>query len=212
MAIKILLGTTNEQKIKEYKELFLIHKLEEFGYELITMDDLIEVDETGDTCRENSKMKAKAYVEKYKCLVITDDTGIFINVLNGAPGVHSKRYKGSTDVETSVCKIIYDILNTYTDASTKSLFTAEYNTAIYLGIPSEVSNMFISYNGVLHGSFSMVAEGEYSDILYDKHFKIKDMFDEYKTLALHEDYVQRTARAKAFSKLAEHLKDNNFSS
>lgn len=89
---KIILATHNKGKAKEFKSL-----LENLGFEILTKGDIgIEIDpeENGKTLEDNAKIKAIAIYDEIKTFTIADDTGLFVESLNGLPGVHTARYAG----------------------------------------------------------------------------------------------------------------------
>ena len=95
---KIILASNNLKKIKEIKEI-----LNGLPYEVYSLKDMnidIEVEEDGLTFEENAKKKAKEiheYLlnkEKSDFIVLSDDSGLEVDCLNGAPGVYSARYAG----------------------------------------------------------------------------------------------------------------------
>ena len=97
--MKIIYGTGNQHKIAEIKTLFNNHKIET---EILSLKDIgfnKEIEENGETFEENSMIKAKAikeFCEKNNIneIIITDDAGLCVDALDGAPGVHSARYAG----------------------------------------------------------------------------------------------------------------------
>lgn len=94
--MKILIGTNNKNKLAQFKRIF---KNLNSGFELLSLDDariIDEVEEDADNLLDNAKKKAKFYTEKSSILTLADDTGLFVDALNGDPGVHAKRWhKGS---------------------------------------------------------------------------------------------------------------------
>ena len=90
---KLILSTGNPDKVKEIKDI-----LKDLPVDILSKKDLglgdLEVEENGNTLEENAIIKAKALSEKVDGIVIADDTGLFVEHLNGAPGVHSARYAG----------------------------------------------------------------------------------------------------------------------
>ena len=89
--MKILLCTNNRHKTKEFA------KLLPDGVEMLTLADIDftqPIDECGDTFEENAMIKARA-VGKQECIVIADDSGLAVDSLGGAPGVHSAYYGGT---------------------------------------------------------------------------------------------------------------------
>lgn len=90
--MRIIFATQNKGKSTEVKNLF-----EGTKYEIITLADLgndIEIEETGETLYENALIKAKTVYDIYKLPVISDDSGLMIDQLEGRPGVYSARYAG----------------------------------------------------------------------------------------------------------------------
>jgi XTP/dITP diphosphohydrolase len=89
---KLLVATNNPGKLREYQELLsdLEVELTFPAQEGLTLD----VDECGDTFEENARIKARAYAQASGLLTLADDSGLEVDALNGAPGVHSARYAG----------------------------------------------------------------------------------------------------------------------
>ena len=98
--MEILLASNNKNKHKELLKIF-----HESGskHTLIVNKDIPNVIEDRNTIEENAIKKAKECFEFFKSPIISDDSGLFVDALNGRPGVHSKRYAGlgSTDVENN---------------------------------------------------------------------------------------------------------------
>ena len=108
--MEILLASNNKNKHKELLKIF-----QESGskHTLILNKDITDVIEDRNTIEENAKKKAKECYEVFKSPIISDDSGLFVNALNGRPGVHSKRYAGlsSTDFENNQ-KLINELKTT----------------------------------------------------------------------------------------------------
>lgn len=91
----IVLASNNKHKVKEFKEILK-------DYNIITLNDIKyydEIEETGKTFLENALIKAKTIHNYLKengldYMVISDDSGLCVESLNGAPGVYSARYAG----------------------------------------------------------------------------------------------------------------------
>ena len=99
---KLLLATTNPGKVKE-----IVGILEGVPLELVTLNDLdpiAEPEETGATFAENARLKARYYSHATGLVSAADDSGIEIDALDKAPGVHSARWHG-TDYPTKFRKI-----------------------------------------------------------------------------------------------------------
>ncbi len=86
----IVVATNNKGKLKELGEMLT-------GFNILSQQDVgafVDVDETGTTYEENAFLKAeavRAYTDKY---IIADDSGLEVDVLDGAPGLYSARYAG----------------------------------------------------------------------------------------------------------------------
>ena len=88
----LLLATNNAGKVREFRSL-----LAGEPFALTTPRDAgidLEVEEDGETLRENAAKKAVAFSEASGLAAMADDSGLFIDRLNGEPGVHSARYAG----------------------------------------------------------------------------------------------------------------------
>jgi XTP/dITP diphosphohydrolase len=86
---KLLIATTNPGKLREMREFLAGH------FELLSLSDLPgapDVEETGTTFEENALLKARAYFAWSRIPVLADDGGLEIEVLNGQPGVLSRRW------------------------------------------------------------------------------------------------------------------------
>ena len=90
--MNLVLATNNDDKIKEIKYL-----LEDLPVTIFSRSDFLEfpdVEETGQTLKENALLKAKAVAEYCDMPALADDTGLEVDALDGAPGIYSARYAG----------------------------------------------------------------------------------------------------------------------
>lgn len=88
--MKILLASSNNHKIIEMRNIFKGHEI----ISLRDLNDFDEVEENGETFKENAFIKANYFYKKYGYNVLSDDSGLAVDYLNGAPGVYSSRYAG----------------------------------------------------------------------------------------------------------------------
>ena len=91
--MKILIATQNQGKIKEYRRLFADADIELVGLAEVGLGEL-NIEETGATFEENATLKAKTYAKQAQLWALADDSGLMVDALGGAPGVHSARYGG----------------------------------------------------------------------------------------------------------------------
>ena len=88
--MKMVLASKNPHKLVEIQKI-----VERFDIQLVLESELgvdIDVEETGTTFEENSLLKAKDVMEATVLPALSDDSGIAVDALNGAPGVYSARY------------------------------------------------------------------------------------------------------------------------
>ena len=97
---ELLIASNNHGKIVEISDL-----LSELAVRIVTPESLgleFEVEESGQTYSENAALKASAYARATGLTALADDTGLEVKALNGAPGLHSKRFAshpGATDAD-----------------------------------------------------------------------------------------------------------------
>lgn len=87
----IILATNNKNKLKEFQSIssdITFCSLEQIGYTK-------EIIENGSTFSENALIKARQIALELNCIVISDDSGLEVDALNGAPGIYSARYAGT---------------------------------------------------------------------------------------------------------------------
>jgi len=107
--LKLVLATSNKGKVREIKALCK-------DYEVVPYTELIdafEIVEDGDTFQANALIKAQAVFDALgdeDVIVIADDSGISVDMLDGAPGIYSARYGGenASDVD-NLQKLMQDI-------------------------------------------------------------------------------------------------------
>ncbi len=87
----LIVATSNRGKLQEMQEY-----LTGLNWELKLKPPEIEIEETGQTFRENAILKASQVAKRLGEWAIADDSGLAVSALNGSPGIYSARY-GATD-------------------------------------------------------------------------------------------------------------------
>lgn len=107
--MKLVLATSNKGKVREIQALCQ-------DYEVIPYSQLIEefeIVEDGDTFKENALIKARAVFDALNdkdVIVLSDDSGISVDILDGKPGIYSARYAGAdANDKDNLYKLIDDI-------------------------------------------------------------------------------------------------------
>lgn len=98
----LVVATANQGKLSEIKSL-----LRDMPFEVISMKEVgmnKDIAETGSTFEENALIKAKTVFETTGNIVLADDSGLEVDYLNGAPGIHTARYAGDGASDTAKIK------------------------------------------------------------------------------------------------------------
>jgi len=147
---RYVVATFNRDKAAELHALLALPDVE-----LVTLADwpgAVAPAETGDTLRANARIKALAAVALTGLPAIADDTGLEVDALNGAPGVHAARYAGpkSTYAE-NVAKLLRELAGVPPERR-----TARFRTVCYAAWPD---GMEMSADGVLAGTITEAPRG-----------------------------------------------------
>lgn len=92
--MRVVLASNNPNKLREMREI-----LSPLGWEVLCQREMglhVDPEENGKTFEDNSFIKAQAVMEAAGLPAIADDSGIEVDALQGAPGVHSARYGGES--------------------------------------------------------------------------------------------------------------------
>ncbi len=194
---RIVFATNNQHKLQEIREIlspeFEIVSLKEIGCHE-------DIPETGNTLEENALQKARYISERYHISCFADDTGLEVEALGGAPGVHSARYAEGTDhdSEANMTKLLRELEG-------KENRQARFRTVIALielG-EDETENVHL-FEGIVEGHISTERQGT-EGFGYDPIFVPEGY--EKSFAALGETIKNHIShRARAVKKLAEYLK------
>ncbi|MEO8972883.1 MAG: XTP/dITP diphosphatase [Ktedonobacteraceae bacterium] len=161
----LLLATTNQHKINEYRAIFSalpfqLRSLRDFQIET-------DVEETGSTFTENAELKALTYAKLSEQLSFADDSGLEIDALNGAPGIYSARFAGR---DTSYEERFRLILAQLKDVPVEQR-TARFVCAITIAEPS---GYYRTVEGVIEGVIADAPRGE-NGFGYDPIFCVPEL-------------------------------------
>lgn len=189
---KLVVATHNPGKLVEINEL-----VEPIGFEAISASslNLPEPDETGLSFAENAILKARAAAEASKLPALSDDSGLCVDALGGAPGIYSARWAGSDKNFSTAMQRVHDELGDTKDTR------AHFVCALCLASPIGEYKVF---EGRVDGQITWPPRGDkgfgYDPIFQPDGHEIT--FGEMDPLAKHA----MSHRAKAFLKLLEYLK------
>lgn len=206
MKKKIVLSSGNKNKVKEIKNI-----LKDMDFDVISKDDLgfidFDVIEDKETLEDNAYKKAfelkelidKSFQDKIftsSIMVLADDTGLFVDALNGEPGVYSARYAGEQASYQNNNKLLLEKLSNVPMEKR----TAKFKTVIVI---IRENNKLLIAEGICNGKIAFEPRGK-NGFGYDPLFIVdgtnktfSEMSDEEKNLISH--------RAKAIQNLRERL-------
>ena len=187
----LLAATNNAHKLAEIRAIlpdtFTILSAESQGLRL-------EVEETGTTLEENALLKARAFHAATGLPALADDTGLFVDALQGAPGVHTARYAGpGATAEQNNAKLLAALEGAATRA-------AHFETAIALVDAHGREHVF---KGQVLGRIAEAPRGE-QGFGYDPLFIPEDHTGTFAELG-EEVKHSLSHRARALAALAEWL-------
>lgn len=197
--MKIVFATNNQHKLQEIREILGNQ------FEILSLADIgchEDIPETGNTLEANAHQKAEYVFDHYHIDCFADDTGLEVDALGGAPGVHSARYAEGTDhnSEANMAKLLREL----GDNDNRK---ARFRTVISL-IQMEGGNPVCSreyqFEGVVEGRIDREKHGS-EGFGYDPVF-IPEGYDKSFAELGEEIKNQISHRARAVKKLAEWLK------
>jgi len=189
---KLLLATTNPGKVRE-----ILGILSGAPVEIVTLDSLApieEPEETGRTFIENARLKAIHYSHAAGLPSVADDSGLEIDALDGAPGVHSARWHG-TDYAVKFRRI-YELLRERGAAGSPARFVC----AVALAVDGRIE---FEAEGTVEGEIAPEPRGSHG-FGYDPIFRYPPLG---RTLGEVDDRLKATLshRGAAFRALRQHL-------
>ncbi|WP_445506406.1 XTP/dITP diphosphatase [Niallia sp. 03190] len=191
---EIIIATKNAGKAKEFVQMFA-----PLGYAVKTLLDypeLPDVEETGTTFEENAILKAETVSKLIGKVVISDDSGLIVDALNGEPGVYSARYAGEQkDDQANMDKVLAELEGVPTDKR-----TARFCCTLAVANPTKET---LTFTGTCEGIILEEKQGEFG-FGYDPIFYV---VEEEKAMAELPPEKKNTIshRANALQKLKEQL-------
>ena len=192
---KIILASNNPNKLIEFRAIFTNHNI-------ISLSDIgfnKDIPETGSTLEDNALIKVREIFKLTNAICISDDTGLEVEALNGAPGVFSARYAGEPSNSTENIK---KLLNELKKKNTINR-SAKFRTVIAY----KDSNQELLFEGIVEGSISLAPKGT-SGFGYDPIFVPNDYKLTFAEMSI--DIKNNIShRANAIKKLKEYFLNNN---
>ena len=187
----IVVATANKHKVEEYKKL-----LGDIDIDLKSLADFPsfpEIEENGQSFKENASIKAIAASKYCQAPAFADDSGLEVEALDGRPGIYSSRYAAS-DSER-----IAKLLDELKDVEDRS---ARFVCVIAIAVNGEVIETF---EGEVRGKILDAPRGE-NGFGYDPVFQ-PEGFDKSFAELSQEEKNRISHRARAYAKAVEFVED-----
>ena len=203
---RIVFATNNQHKLQEIRDIL------GSDYEVVSLKEIgcdVDIPETGNTLEENALQKAQYVYDHYHLSCFADDTGLEVEALDGAPGVHSARYAEGTDhdSEANMAKLLREL-------DGKENRKARFRTVICYIEKKDVCpcgctsiKKIHQFDGIVNGSIATEKHGT-EGFGYDPIF-VPEGYDQSFAQLGEEIKKGIRNRARAVAKLAEYLKNKN---
>jgi len=148
---RFIVASKNRGKIKEIQEI-----LKDFPFEAFSMQDVginTEIDECGTTFEESAMIKAREVHKETGGIVMADDSGLEVDYLNGAPGIHSSRFAGEGASDEDRNNKLLNLLQGVPFEKRKARFVC----AIAVVLPDGEE---FTVRGICHGYIGFKPEGK----------------------------------------------------
>jgi len=163
--IKILVASNNLHKINEIKNILGTKKYK--IYSLLDLNIISDPIESGKTFYDNALIKALEARKYSDLIIIADDSGLIVPILNDEPGIYSKRYAGKNASDDENNKLLIENIKKFN----KNDRHAKFVTTICLLI----GNKAYEINGVCEGKIILSGVGNngfgYDPIFYVEKYK-----------------------------------------
>ena len=194
--IELVVATRNTHKTREIQQILgPDFRVRDLG----AHPEVPEIVESGMSFEENAKLKALAASRQLSALVIADDSGLEVDVLDGAPGIYSARYGGAnaTD-EDKINKLLGELARFHTKAEGRS---ARFRCVVAL---ARHTNLLGTFEGIAEGRIANEVRGDHG-FGYDPIF-IPEGFEQTFGELPTEVKNAISHRAKAIRALADRLR------
>lgn len=188
----LVIASGNAGKVREFGQL-----LADLGLETRPQPDSLDVEETGNTFAENARLKAEAVARATGCWALADDSGLSVDALGGAPGVHSARY-GTSD-SARIQRLLRELAAVGAISATSR--KAHFTTALALANPK--GEIVVEVEGICSGLILKAPRGA-GGFGYDPIFQASDTQMTFSEMSSQEKSAI-SHRGRAFQKLIPRL-------
>lgn len=196
--MQILIATGNTHKLSELSRVLpaTLPNGEKIEYKSLRDFNITLPEETGTTLEENAALKAVYAAKQSGLLALSDDTGLEVDFLHGAPGVHTARYAGDAcDTKANNEKLLRALSGVPPEQR-----TARFRTVACLAWPNGKTQLF---EGVCPGHIALNYHGT-NGFGYDPIFVVDELNKCFAELTADEKNAV-SHRGRAFRKVKEFL-------
>jgi XTP/dITP diphosphohydrolase len=189
----LVIASGNAGKVREFGAL-----LADLGLDTQPQPEGLEVEETGSSFADNARLKAEAVARATGCWALADDSGLSVEALGGAPGVHSARYADSDSAR------IERLLRELSDvgASSPTARSAHFTAALALANPQ--GEIVLEVEGICPGTILEAPRGS-GGFGYDPVFFVPEAELTFAEMP-HSQKAALGHRGRAFAALKPRLK------
>lgn len=191
--MKIILATKNKGKVADFEKLTENMNIEVISFldEEINFPDVVE---DGETFEENSMKKALEIAKYTGMITVSDDSGLCVEALAGAPGIYSARYSGENATDSkNIDKLLEEMKNI-----PQGERQAKFVSVVSIAKPDGTVQ---SFRGEVEGEIIFERKGTngfgYNPVFFS--YELQKTFGE----ATMEERVTVSHRARAFRELKE---------
>jgi len=195
MPVDLVVATRNKKKLREIRDLMV-----DLDFNVLSVEDfdgVPEIQEDGNTFQENAEKKAVQTARIVRQLTLADDSGLEIDYLGGAPGIHSARFAGENATDEDRNRKILDLMKTVPREKRK----ARFQCAIAIANSDDGVEVVI---GTCEGEIALKPRGD-AGFGYDPIFIVPEYGKTYAELG-QERKNQISHRAIALKKAKERLR------
>ena len=185
----LVVASHNPGKVREIKALLGPHGIEPLGAGEL---GLPEPEETGSSFIANAELKARAAADASGHPALADDSGLWVDALNGDPGIYSARWAGpAKDFGVAMARIEKELRD-----KEATDFSARFVCALSLAMPQ---GEMLSFEGEVHGTLTFPPRGD-QGFGYDPIFIADGEIETFGEMEPHKKHAM-SHRARAFAKL-----------
>ena len=188
----LVIASGNAGKVREFGAL-----LADLGLKTQAQPEGLDVEETGNTFGENARLKAEAVARATGCWALADDSGLSVDALGGAPGVHSARYADSDSARIERLLRELSAAGAHDHATRSACFTAA------LALANPQGEVVLEVEGICPGLILEAPRGE-GGFGYDPLFFVPEAGLTFAEMP-HSQKAELGHRGRAFAALKPQL-------